>query len=244
MPVGNPLQAPAGGLTPDFRYAGMYYDAGSGLYLTQYRAYDPRTARWLSRDPLGEMADRGPFSGSPETPNPALATLSPLAPVDTFTPTLVALSGAAARAPIVPYLVLKNPTANDRSNLYLYVSDNPVNLIDPVGLQGQGSCSSNANGKGPYQIYSPNPPEDTIPGISVCNDCPLVDRNTGQIVPGTTSYDPSTGNTYPPAWWGTDPQTGLPYSSPPPSGQPSQLDPNQQENNLENWRQNQPWYQH
>jgi hypothetical protein len=33
----------------------MFYHADSGLYLTQYRAYDPRTARWLSRDPLGEF---------------------------------------------------------------------------------------------------------------------------------------------------------------------------------------------
>jgi RHS repeat-associated protein len=27
------------------------------LYLTQYRAYDPYSARWLSRDPAGEEAD-------------------------------------------------------------------------------------------------------------------------------------------------------------------------------------------
>src|SRR5438034_1360601 len=38
----------------DFRYAGMFYHADSGLYLTHYRVYDPVTARWLSRDPLGE----------------------------------------------------------------------------------------------------------------------------------------------------------------------------------------------
>ena len=32
----------------------MFYHADSGLYLTRYRAYDPRAARWLSRDPTGE----------------------------------------------------------------------------------------------------------------------------------------------------------------------------------------------
>lgn len=36
----------------DFQYAGYYEHAPSGLNLTQYRAYDPITARWLSRDPL------------------------------------------------------------------------------------------------------------------------------------------------------------------------------------------------
>ena len=38
----------------DFRYAGMLYEQSSGLYLTYYRVYDSRTARWLSRDPLQE----------------------------------------------------------------------------------------------------------------------------------------------------------------------------------------------
>jgi len=32
----------------------MFYHADSGLYLTRYRAYDPRSARWLSRDPINE----------------------------------------------------------------------------------------------------------------------------------------------------------------------------------------------
>jgi RHS repeat-associated protein len=54
-PYGNALQATAP-LT-DFGYAGMVFNADSGLYLTQYRAYDPTAGRWLSRDPLGEMSD-------------------------------------------------------------------------------------------------------------------------------------------------------------------------------------------
>jgi RHS repeat-associated protein len=52
-PYGNPLQATAP-LT-DFNYAGMFFNADSGLSLTQYRAYDPVAGRWLSRDPIGEM---------------------------------------------------------------------------------------------------------------------------------------------------------------------------------------------
>ena len=38
----------------DFQYAGYYTHQTSGLNLTWFRAYDPNTARWLSRDPLGE----------------------------------------------------------------------------------------------------------------------------------------------------------------------------------------------
>jgi RHS repeat-associated protein len=51
---GNALQTTAP--VTDFNYAGMFYNADSGLNLTQYRAYDPVGGRWLSRDPLGESA--------------------------------------------------------------------------------------------------------------------------------------------------------------------------------------------
>jgi len=37
-----------------FQYAGYYAHQPSGLSLTKYRAYDPNTAKWLSRDPIGE----------------------------------------------------------------------------------------------------------------------------------------------------------------------------------------------
>ena len=78
-PYGNATVTPATGPATDFRYAGMLYHADSGLYLTQYRAYDPRTGRWLSRDPIGEAAG---------------------------------------------------------VNLYGYVGNNPITLLDPLGLCG------------------------------------------------------------------------------------------------------------
>ena len=52
-PYGDAIQT-GGQVSADLRYAGMFYEPDSGLYLTHYRAYDPRTGRWLSRDPLGE----------------------------------------------------------------------------------------------------------------------------------------------------------------------------------------------
>ena len=51
-----------GRVLSDFRYAGMFYQQESGLYLTRHRAYDPRTGRWLSRDPLGEGAGDNLYS--------------------------------------------------------------------------------------------------------------------------------------------------------------------------------------
>ncbi len=41
-----------GAFTPDFGYTGHYWHQPSALFLAPFRAYDPETARWLSRDPL------------------------------------------------------------------------------------------------------------------------------------------------------------------------------------------------
>jgi RHS repeat-associated protein len=46
-----------GAIQSTLGYAGMFYHVRSGLYLTHYRAYDPRLGRWLSRDPLGDGLD-------------------------------------------------------------------------------------------------------------------------------------------------------------------------------------------
>ncbi len=67
----------------------MFLHQASGLYLTLYRAYDPYSGRWLSRDPSGE-------------------------------------SGGV--------------------NLYAYVTGDPINQIDPLGLCGASNngCSVSA----------------------------------------------------------------------------------------------------
>ncbi|MEZ0191977.1 RHS repeat-associated core domain-containing protein [Ralstonia solanacearum] len=63
----------------DFGYAGMQYHAASGMYLTLFRAYDPGTGRWVSRDPIGEDGGENLYAyanGNPENyvdPNGMLA---------------------------------------------------------------------------------------------------------------------------------------------------------------------------
>jgi RHS repeat-associated protein len=54
-PYGVPLQITAP--VTDFVFAGMFYNADSGLLLTKFRVYDPLVGRWLSRDRFGESAD-------------------------------------------------------------------------------------------------------------------------------------------------------------------------------------------
>jgi RHS repeat-associated protein len=71
-PYGNPIKTPEGVTLTDFRYAGMFYPgngaADGGLGLTQYRAYDPRIARWLSRDLLGEKGGISLFAYADDDP--------------------------------------------------------------------------------------------------------------------------------------------------------------------------------
>jgi RHS repeat-associated protein len=52
-PYGQPTRT-TGAAHTDFRYAGLLLHYPSGLYLANYRAYDPASGRWLSRDPIGE----------------------------------------------------------------------------------------------------------------------------------------------------------------------------------------------
>jgi RHS repeat-associated protein len=54
-PYGAPLQTTAP--ITDYVYAGMFYQADSGLYLTPHRVYSSTLGRWLSRDPIGETTD-------------------------------------------------------------------------------------------------------------------------------------------------------------------------------------------
>ena len=59
-PFGNATQS-SGRVATDFRYAGMFFESESGLYLTLHRTYDPRTGRWLSRDPLEDEGSANPY---------------------------------------------------------------------------------------------------------------------------------------------------------------------------------------
>jgi RHS repeat-associated protein len=113
-PYGNALQGTAP-LT-DFNYAGMFYNADSGLYLTQYRAYDPVSGRWLSRDPNGENSARFSDRQGGQSVLRGNGTLS----------AHLGYTSPAWRSP-----------ANEDGgiNLYVYGLQNPISNRDPSGRQ-------------------------------------------------------------------------------------------------------------
>ncbi len=60
-PYGSPSQT-AGRIGTDFRFAHLFYEPNSGLYLSNTRAYDPRTGHWISRDHLEEFGGTNLYS--------------------------------------------------------------------------------------------------------------------------------------------------------------------------------------
>ena len=64
---GNPAQT-AGRVTTDFRFAGLFYEPNSSLYLSRTRAYDPNSGDWLSRDRIKEKGGTNLYSYVGESP--------------------------------------------------------------------------------------------------------------------------------------------------------------------------------
>jgi RHS repeat-associated protein len=70
-PYGAPTHSSeTGGVTADYRYAGLVHHAPSGLYLANYRGYSPTTGRWISRDPIGEAGGIKETLNNPPKPAP------------------------------------------------------------------------------------------------------------------------------------------------------------------------------
>jgi RHS repeat-associated protein len=87
----------------DFGFAGMFFHEASGLYLTQYRAYDPVAGRWLSRDPLFDPAPYATFVNQGDALNLyAYVRGRPIALVDPRGTNPLAIAGAGAGTLVAP----------------------------------------------------------------------------------------------------------------------------------------------
>lgn len=144
-PYGNNLQSIPS--TTDFGYAGMQYHHESGLNLTLYRVYDPNIGRWISRDPIGEAS--GIVSNQLNMP-----PMSYIRPEINLGATIgfafdnknqgfygsigdqlsVSLSVGSDIYARNLRQIARVSSLRDNTNLYEYVSSNPLTQIDPLGL--------------------------------------------------------------------------------------------------------------
>jgi len=92
----------SGDLEPGFGFTGHPLHLPSGLYLAPARAYDPRLARWTSRDPLGESDGANLYAYVSSDP---MNFLDPLGESGTKADTLVQNTTGyqAAKAAVVGY---------------------------------------------------------------------------------------------------------------------------------------------
>jgi RHS repeat-associated protein len=116
-PYGTPTQS-SGQSATDFRYAGMFYERNSGLYLTHYREYDAGLRRWLQRDPVGED------------------NIAEVLHVPALQSVRARFYNAAAGR-----FISEDPIGfrGGDVNLYRYVTNNPLSFTDPLGLIDQSS---------------------------------------------------------------------------------------------------------
>jgi len=159
-PYGNPLQTAAP--VTDFVYAGMLYNADSGLYLTQYRAYNPAIGRWLSRDPFGESSDPAANLYRYVRGNPVSLT----DPTGRQIPQAIIGILAVAAAQALYYEYFSHPPPLPRSRAptppaptpLICTAANPLGLTGPF-LQNQSPVTLSAP-----QPEFPEPPElETFP---------------------------------------------------------------------------------
>lgn len=104
-----------------YRFSSKEQHVNSGLYYYGERFYSTSLQRWLNRDPLGDLGSLVVMTAG-LLPGPASANNKALTDDE----------------------VVRQWTAIN-GNLYTYVNNNPLNRIDPFGLEGLASPSASMN---------------------------------------------------------------------------------------------------
>ena len=113
---GNIIGVSNPNLIQPYTFTSREYDEETDLYYYRARYYDARAGRFISADPIGlEGGDFNYFRG-----------------VDT-----VGKPGPNRSHFFVSLGTVRRPSASVQTNLYRYTDNNPVNFIDPEGLQSK-----------------------------------------------------------------------------------------------------------
>ena len=170
-----------------YRFSSKERHANSGMYYYGYRFYDPNLQRWLNRDPLGDIGFQK-LNLSLENMGEATVTQS----VDQLMPLLrriaVLLQADFRKLRRLPkqtasHFAIITETRSGEGNLYCFVGNKPINLIDPDGLTGWGF-------QDPFGRPLPMPPYPS-PNCDVGASCRIGCATAATI--GATLTCPETG---------------------------------------------------
>ena len=123
-PFGEAEVNPNSTVVNNFRFPGQYYDEETGLHYNYHRYYDPQSGRYLRPDPVNfsqiQILRQSSLNGVLKwSPNPFI-----LNEIQSFINTS-----------LLHYYALITPQS---FQLYPYVQNKPVNLMDPLGLLSKG----------------------------------------------------------------------------------------------------------
>ncbi len=146
----------SGNMSFDFGYTGHYRHAASNLYLAAYRAYDPTMARWISRDPIGEMGGINLYG---YVRNNALNLVDPLGEdatlvFDRAAGTLTAIDNQTGATATATNVFSGNVFANDPAH-----EADPFEGPVPAGIYLLGEAYEHGPGPGDqtwYHLYGPD----------------------------------------------------------------------------------------
>jgi RHS repeat-associated protein len=141
--------ARSNGSTPtDYRYAGLFFHAASGLNLSTYRAFDGVTGRGLNRDPIRELGGPNLYMYTGADPINRMDTaglggegvLEPIGQACTKTP-----QGAAICAGAVTVIIV-GVACYDVYEHYEHVNSTPIPASPPMFLPRTMTCDTSCHG--------------------------------------------------------------------------------------------------
>ncbi|HHS97404.1 MAG TPA: hypothetical protein ENK08_05820 [Chloroflexi bacterium] len=168
-----------------FGFSTKYHDDETGLVYYGYRYYSPELGRWLNRDPIEELglAAAG-IAVSPREPVTKSSRHSPQAYALSLKQAAIRLRRTDSKH------VVRIPSAvADTVNPYLFVLNNPISLLDLLGLRvevwshsvGLQSSGGSTGGGGPgFQHSSVRMYPDDVIGLLVgAPNVPLLQDQNG-----------------------------------------------------------------